>query len=66
MDETLIYFNPEKNTNDIHIRPGLDHFLTKMAEIYEIVIFTAAQKDYANWAINIFDKNNLISHRLFR
>ena len=27
------------------VRPGCDQFLTEMAEIYEVVIFTAAMQD---------------------
>lgn len=37
-----------------------------MAEYYELVIFTAGLKDYADWILNDFDKNLSITHRLYR
>ena len=37
-----------------------------MHAFYEIVIFTAAMPDYANWVLDSIDKNNFISFRLFR
>lgn len=37
-----------------------------MAKHYEIVIFTAAVKDYADWIIDRLDENNNISYRLYR
>ena len=37
-----------------------------MAEIYEIVIFTAAMQDYADWVLNQIDKAKRIKYRLYR
>ena len=38
-----------------------------MAKHYEIVIFTAALQDYADYILDILDENkNLISYRLYR
>lgn len=38
-----------------------------MSKIYEIVIFTAAEQDYADNIINKFDpENKYISHRLYQ
>ena len=37
-----------------------------MAQYYEIVIFTAATQDYADWVINKIDEHHYISHRLYR
>jgi CTD small phosphatase-like protein 2 len=37
-----------------------------MSKWFEVVIFTAAVKDYADWIINRLDSNNNISHRLYR
>jgi CTD small phosphatase-like protein 2 len=33
---------------------------------WEIVVFTAALKDYANWILNSFDNQKYISRRLYR
>ena len=35
-------------------------------EYYEIVVFTAGLRDYANFVLDDFDKDNLISRRLYR
>lgn len=37
-----------------------------MAKCFEVVIFTAGLKDYADWILNDFDKARVISHRLYR
>ena len=37
-----------------------------MSEIYEVVIFTAAMQDYANWVLDQIDKEKRISYRLYR
>jgi len=34
------------------IRPGVNEFLSTMSKHYEIVIFTAAMQDYADWVID--------------
>ena len=37
-----------------------------LSEYYEIVIFTAAMKDYADWIIEGIDQCGIVSHRLYR
>jgi CTD small phosphatase-like protein 2 len=37
-----------------------------MGKYYEIIIFTAAQQDYADFILNIIDSKNNIKHRLYR
>lgn len=37
-----------------------------MAQFYEIVIFTAALPEYANFILDIIDKSKIISYRLYR
>ena len=48
------------------IRPYAREFLAEMSKFFEIVIFTAATQDYADWAIDILDTEGHISHRLYR
>jgi len=48
------------------VRPGTEQFLKEMSKYYEIVIFTAATQDYADWVIDKIDPNHYISHRLYR
>ena len=45
LDETLVHYYEVGSEGTFNIRPGCDVFLTEMAEIYEIVIFTAAMQD---------------------
>jgi CTD small phosphatase-like protein 2 len=45
------------------IRPGAREFLEKMARVFEVVIFTAAMQDYADWVLDALDTGNWISHR---
>ena len=37
-----------------------------MSEYFEIVIFTAAMPDYADWILDNIDRHNKITHRLYR
>jgi len=38
----------------------------EMKEYYEIVVFTAATQDYADWILDVIDTKKCISHRLYR
>jgi CTD small phosphatase-like protein 2 len=48
------------------IRPGAREFLDLMNKYYELVIFTAAMQDYADWVLDNLDTKNIISFRLYR
>jgi len=51
----------------IMLRPGVKKFLQLISEIYEIVVFTASKKDYADTVLNYLDpEGTLIKHRLYR
>lgn len=47
-------------------RPGLDEFLQKSSELYEIVVFTASVEYYAGPVLDAIDRKRCISHRLYR
>ncbi|KAH7888719.1 HAD-like domain-containing protein [Phlebopus sp. FC_14] len=47
-------------------RPGVDNFLKKMGEIYEVVVFTASLSKYADPVLDKLDVHQVVSHRLFR
>ncbi|SAM01651.1 hypothetical protein [Absidia glauca] len=47
-------------------RPGVDAFMKRMGELYEIVIFTASLSNYANPVLDTFDIHRTVQHRLFR
>jgi len=83
LDETLVHCsiqpieNPEftfhVNFNGmdyevyVRIRPHLEYFLKQVSQWFEVVVFTASQKVYADSLLNIIDPmNEYISHRVFR
>lgn len=83
LDETLVHCtvepipNPdivfEVQFNDalyqvyVRKRPYLEFFLESVSHLFEIVIFTASQKVYADRLLNYIDPEcRYISHRLFR
>ena len=62
---TILY---ENKTHDVYVlkRPYIKEFITKMSKIYNIYIFTASIKEYANPLLLKLDENKLISKKLFR
>ena len=57
LDETLIHFEAgEADTAEEEgfymIRPGCNKFLKELSNHFEIVIFTAAMPDYADWILD--------------
>ncbi|GLB37120.1 putative NLI interacting factor [Lyophyllum shimeji] len=47
-------------------RPGVDEFLKKMGELYEVVVFTASLSKYADPVLDKLDIHRVVAHRLFR
>jgi len=47
-------------------RPGVDNFLKKMGEIFEVVVFTASLSKYADPVLDKLDVHHVVAHRLFR
>jgi len=82
LDETLVHssFKPVPNPDfvipveiedQIHRvyvlkRPGVDHFLKQMGNLYEIVVFTASLSKYADPVLDLLDRYKVVKHRLFR
>ena len=66
LDETLVHYYENAGEGAFRIRPGCEKFLKEMSEIYEVVIFTAAMQDCADWVLDSIDKPKYISHRLYR
>jgi CTD small phosphatase-like protein 2 len=66
LDETLVHYIEEDDKSFIQVRPYVSYFLTEMGKYFELVIFTAAEMEYANFVLDELDKNNLISHKLYR
>ena len=66
LDETLIHNLNLPFGEYFFVRPGLFDFLEKIHEIYEIIIFTAGQKNYAYSIIDKIDYKNYISFILYK
>ncbi len=70
LDETIISFlmtNIKTGEGKLRLRPYLKNFLEEISKIYEIVIFTAGTKDYADPILDIIEKENkYFSYRLYR
>ncbi|XP_057465865.1 uncharacterized protein LOC130755518 isoform X2 [Actinidia eriantha] len=62
-----VFFNMKEHTVYVKQRPYLRMFLERVAEMFEIVVFTASQSIYAEKLLDILDPvGNLISHRAYR
>lgn len=55
-----------ESTEHLLIRPYAQVFLKELSKSYEIVIFTAASKKYADWVIDNLDTSKVVSKRLYR
>ncbi|KAK9150829.1 hypothetical protein Syun_009138 [Stephania yunnanensis] len=62
-----VFYNMEEHIVYVKQRPHLKTFLERVAEMFEIVIFTASQSTYAEKLLDILDpEGNLISRRAYR
>lgn len=62
-----VYFNNQVHTVHVRRRPYLEEFMERVAQLFEIIVFTASQSVYAEQLLNILDpQRRLIRHRVFR
>ncbi|XP_043689456.1 CTD small phosphatase-like protein 2-A isoform X2 [Telopea speciosissima] len=62
-----VFFNMEEHTVYVRQRPYLRTFLETVAEMFEVVVFTASQSNYAEQLLNLLDpEGKLISRRAYR
>lgn len=75
LDETLVHcsispfegFDETRENIYISYRPYLLNFLQKVSTLFEVVVFTASEKEYASMVLNRIDpENKYIHHRLYR
>ena len=66
LDETLVHYYEIGGEGTFLVRPGCTEFLRDVSKYYEVVIFTAALQDYADWVLNQIDAEGFISYRLYR
>ncbi|AGO09833.1 AaceriAAL158Wp [[Ashbya] aceris (nom. inval.)] len=82
LDETLVHSSfkylhtadfviPVEIDNQVHNvyvikRPGVDEFLKRVGELFEVVVFTASVSRYGDPLLDILDQYKAVHHRLFR
>lgn len=82
LDETLVHSSfkyvrhcdfviPVEIENQIHNvyvikRPGVDEFLRRCGELFEVVVFTASVSRYGDPVLDILDTHHSVHQRLFR
>jgi len=82
LDETLVHssFKPipaadfvipveiDDQVHQVYVlkRPGVDQFMKRMGDHYEIVVFTASLAKYADPVLDLLDKSKVVKARLFR
>ena len=69
LDETLISFvYSNENEGISRIRPYLYYFLDLVKQYYELILFTAATREYADPILDVIEekKGYYFSHRLYR
>ena len=82
LDETLVHsslreealahmvipVNIDNAIHDVYVikRPGVDEFLRRMGEVFEVFVYTASLSKYADPLLDQLDTHKVISKRLFR
>ena len=62
-----VEFNSTQHQIAVKRRPHLQAFMARCAQLYEVVVFTASQRVYAEQLLNYLDPTRtLIRHRIFR
>ncbi|KAK8173568.1 HAD-like domain-containing protein [Phyllosticta citrichinensis] len=76
LDETLILHQSdftipveiEGQYHNVYVikRPGVDAFMKRVGELYEVVVFTASVAKYGDPLLDQLDIHGVVHHRLFR
>ena len=62
-----LMINSQEYTVYVRCRPHLHMFMERVAQLFEIIVFTASQSIYAEKLLDILDpQGKLIQHRVFR
>jgi len=64
LDETLIHYKDDEKY--YLVRPGVSQFLEELSHLFDIIIFTAGVKKYADCIVDNIDSDKCITHRLYR
>lgn len=67
LDETLVHtFKVTGTTVDFYTRPYYKEFLQSLQNDFELVVFTAALREYADVVLDNLDPEKILTHRLYR
>ncbi|KAH8704586.1 HAD-like domain-containing protein [Phaeosphaeriaceae sp. PMI808] len=78
LDETLVHSSfkadftipveIEGQYHNVYVikRPGVDQFMKRVGELYEVVVFTASVSKYGDPLLDQLDIHGVVHHRLFR
>lgn len=62
-----VHFNNQEHMIHVRQRPHLIQFMERVSELFEVVVFTASQKIYAEKLLNIIDpQRKYVKHRIYR
>lgn len=62
-----VHMGTVRHTVAVRMRPFLHVFLKRVAELFEVVVFTASQQIYAEQLLDIVDpQKRLVKHRIYR
>jgi len=64
--KTVEFAKDDFTTFYVNKRPYLNYFLKEMSKHFELIVWTAGEKNYANAIIDEIDPQGCISHRLYR
>mmetsp|Transcript_18287 Transcript_18287/g.39078 ORF Transcript_18287/g.39078 Transcript_18287/m.39078 type:complete len:297 (-) Transcript_18287:401-1291(-) len=66
--DIIISVELEGEDHSVYVRkrPGVDEFMLKVAQMYEVVVYTASMAKYANPLLDELDPYHTVSARLFR
>jgi len=67
LENTLVHSSWDRKYGWRHAkRPGVDKFLTELAQYYEIVLYSPSHEGVAQPVVDSLDKSGCILHRLYR
>lgn len=62
--ESIDYGDGEDDGVEFSIRPGLSSFLSQLSHLYELVLYTAATREYADYFLRLIDPKNFFGDRV--
>ena len=64
--DKLFYFNGQGRSYPVYKRPGVERFLMSVASQFEVAVWTAGTRNYAEPILNWLDPYGFITTRLYR